>query len=150
MFALVAGFALIAAPADKPKDLPEAAQKELKKLEGKWKAVKMITSAGEKDQGANPPEEYLVFKGRRLSFEGKERADVDSIDPSTNPKCLDIKAIEDQGPIKKGMVFEAIYKIDGDTLTIAIHIGEEKKRPANFDQPKEEQTMVMVFKRVKD
>jgi hypothetical protein len=32
MFALVAGFALIAAPADKPKELPEAAQKELKKL----------------------------------------------------------------------------------------------------------------------
>ena len=41
MFALVAGFALIAAPVDQPKELPEAAQKELKKLQGKWKGVKL-------------------------------------------------------------------------------------------------------------
>jgi uncharacterized protein (TIGR03067 family) len=110
----------------------------------------MISSAGEQEPGANDPELILEFKGRRVSAEGKERAAVESIDPSTDPKCLDLKALDSEGDVKKGSVFEAIYKIDGDTLTLAIHVGPEKKRPANFDAPKEERTILMVFKRVKD
>lgn len=150
MFALVAGFALIAAPVDQPKELPEAAQKELKKLQGKWKAVKMITSMGEKEPDTNDAGMILEFKGRRVSAEGKEQAEVAAIDPATDPKCIDLSVLMDEGSLKKGTIFEGIYKIDGDTLILAIHASEGKSRPANFDAPKEERSVVIVLKKVQE
>ena len=73
MIAAVLSLTFIVATADEPK-LPEAAQKELKKLEGKWKAVKAITNGLEETPemggeevvvppGANTPPEATVTSG---------------------------------------------------------------------------------------
>ena len=47
------------------------------------------------------------------------------------------------------MTVEAVYKIDGDTLTISVCL-LEKKRTTNFDKPKEGGTILVTLKRIKD
>jgi uncharacterized protein (TIGR03067 family) len=148
MTALLLATALLVPAADAPK-LSEAAEKELKKFEGKWKLVKEITSAGEQE----PPEERVIeFKGRKMSLVKGEKIELEisSLDPTTDPKCIDLKNVTKTGPIPEGFVIEGIYKLDGDTLTMAGYAGEAKKRPANFDPPKEEATGIWVLKRIKD
>jgi uncharacterized protein (TIGR03067 family) len=154
MFAALVTLTL-AAPAalpddkDKEKPLPEAAQKELKKIEAKWKAVKAVANGNEEAD----KEIYIEFKGRKLivTDDGKEMEffEVSALDPSTTPKLLDLKSLVDMGPIAKGMVFEAIYKLDGDDLTIAIYIGEGKKRPEKFESEKDSMVVVVTLKREK-
>jgi len=105
----------------------------------------VATSEGVKDQD----DLTIEFKDRIVIVQGEEHATVSSLDPATNPKCLDLKSLRDLGAMKKGDVLEAIYKLDGDTLTVAIHIAADKKRPANFDAPKEQGTLLIVFKKMK-
>jgi uncharacterized protein (TIGR03067 family) len=152
MFALLVSLSVTASPAALPqeKDLPDAAKKELKKLDGKWKPVKMITVDGEKDGGPDGPDVTFEFKGRTLVVEGKEVAEVTAIDSATDPKSLDFKVKVRTGELAEGSTVEAIYKLDGDTLTMAVYIGEGKKRPGGFDAPKEAGSFVFVFKRVKE
>ena len=153
MFAAIVTLTLAAPaalPDDKEKPLPEAAQKELKKLEAKWKAVKAVANGNEE---ANSKEIYIEFKGRKIlvTDDGKEMEffEVAAMDPSTTPKLLDLKALVDMGPITKGTVFEAIYKLDGDDLVIAIHIGADKKRPDKFESEKDSMVVVVTLKREK-
>ena len=54
------------------------------------------------------------------------------------------------GVLAEGGGFEAIFKLDGDTLTMAAYLGEGKKRPANFDAPKDAGFAVFTLKRVKE
>jgi uncharacterized protein (TIGR03067 family) len=75
--------------------------------------------------------------------------EVAAMDPSTTPKILDLKALLDEGPLTKGSVVEAIYKLDGDDLTIALYIGEGKKRPEKFESEKESMVIVVTLKREK-
>src|SRR5262245_12717054 len=103
MLAVALAVALVApAPAPNNKDLPEAAKKELKKLEGKWKVTKEVTSGGEREQPAlGRGEEVTVeFKGDKVIINAKEKFEfeVSALDPGVDPKILDIKALADQGP----------------------------------------------------
>jgi uncharacterized protein (TIGR03067 family) len=144
MVATLAALLLLAPAADPPK-LSEAAVKELKKLEGKWQIQKEVASDRERDRSADP-DGVIEFRGHKVIAEGKEAGAVAAIDPTTDPKCLDLKI--DEGPAK-GMVAEAVYKIDGDTLAIAVCV-LGKQRPANFDPPKEAGTFLITLKRIKD
>lgn len=135
---------------DKEKPLSEAGQKELKKFDGKWKGEKLMINESEE----SPPdgdEGILQFKGRKVLMGGKELFDVAALDPSTDPKILDLKAVADMGPvIRKDTVYEAIYKFDGDTLVIAVYVGEGSKRPAKFESPKDSNVAVVTLKKQKD
>ncbi|HJZ56221.1 MAG TPA: TIGR03067 domain-containing protein [Gemmataceae bacterium] len=148
MTAMIVALSLTAAPADPPKELSEAAKKELKKFEGKWKAEKVTSSEGE----ITPPdgEGMLEIKDRKILLDGKSFGEITELDPSVDPKCLDFKVLVGKGALSEGTVIETIYKIDGDTLTWAVYLGADKKRPANFDAPKEAGTFVVVLKRVKE
>jgi uncharacterized protein (TIGR03067 family) len=55
----------------------------------------------------------------------------------------------DQGQIAKGTVFESIYKFEGETLVIAIHIGPDRKRPAKFESEKDSGVVVATMKKEK-
>jgi uncharacterized protein (TIGR03067 family) len=154
MFAALVALTLAApvdVPDDKEKALPEAAQKELKKIEGKWKAVKVVVG-GNEDVGGGK-DRFIEFKSRKLILtdDGKEMEffEVVAMDPSTTPKILDLKATVDEGPLTKGTVVEAIYKLDGDDLTIALYIGEGKKRPEKFESEKESMVILVALKREK-
>lgn len=133
----------------KDKELPAAAQKELKKLAGKWQ---MTRGANSKEAGDIKDVEFLCeFDKAEVTFSGnnkKEMMRVTAVDAATDPKCIDLTELKDGKP---GRTVEAVYKIDGDTLTIALMVTKgEKQRPVNFDQPKDARGMVWTFKRVKE
>jgi uncharacterized protein (TIGR03067 family) len=148
MFAALVALSLVVPAADaKEKELTEAAKKELKKLEGKWTATEILVNGEE----ATPPEEQktVEFKGKKFLLGDKELFEVASLDPSTNPKILDFKAVTDMGEIRKDNTYEAIFKLDGDTLTLALYVGEGQKRPTKFESAKDSGIVVATFKREK-
>ena len=99
MFAAIVSMSLfvISAPLEEPKDkeLPEAARKELKKLEGNWNFVKGVSSKGEGMAEGKLRDFILEFKGNRMCFqlgdETKETLQIAAIDPGTDPKCIDLQ-----------------------------------------------------------
>ena len=153
MFTAVALVLLVSAADPEPK-LSDAAQKELKKFEGKWKVEKEIISQGERNPTDNGGAEVVLeFKGRKVTItrgEIKMEMEVTALDPSTEPKCIDLKSAGKDGPIPEGVVVEGIYKFDGDGLILGGYAGSERKRLANFDQPKEDEAGIWVMKKVKD
>jgi uncharacterized protein (TIGR03067 family) len=148
MLAALTALSLVVATADPPK-LSEAAEKDLKKLEGKWKAVMAVTNGVEETPTMDGNDVIIEFKGRKLLMNDKELMEVVALDPSTDPKIIDIKALMEMGQLRKDAVLEAIYKLDGDTLMMAVHVGEAKKRPDKFESPKDSNVVFITLKREK-
>lgn len=156
MFAALITVALVApaeSPKEKQKELPKATKKELASLAGKWKLTKAVNSTtdGEVAPKPNDPDMVFVFKGDELTMEfgdKKETVKIGAIDPKTDPKCIDlIEARRDQTE----RTLEGVYKIDKDTLRIALCVPKEgKQRPAGFDKPTDPRTMVWTLTRVKE
>ena len=63
-------------------------------------------------------------------------------------KCIDLKATNDMGEVRKGDVYEGIYKFDGDTLVIALDLGG-KSRPSKFEAEKDSKVIVATLKKEK-
>jgi uncharacterized protein (TIGR03067 family) len=144
---------VLSAPADPPKEkekeLPEAAKKELKKLEGKWQMVSFVTSQGEAD--VKDREAFAVFSGVEMTLSAgvkKEAIRVTAIDATTDPKCIDLA---EPRADKTERILEGVFKIDGDTLQLAFAIPKDGKiRPTSFDKPTDQRVLVWTFKRVKE
>jgi uncharacterized protein (TIGR03067 family) len=132
-----------------PRELSKEAQKEVKKLTGKWQVQKEIKASGETDR-SDDPNGAVEFKERTVVIRGMELLEIASLDPSTDPKCIEFKAAKDFARFQKGDILEAIYKLDGDTLTMALYEGEGNKRPTNLDPPKNAGITLVVMKRVKE
>lgn len=136
-----------------PSQFSEDVKKELKLLAGHWDYIKGQSKEGTLDIAAEKPH-VLTINGAKWEVrpkdgeEVKERAVIVGFDPTTNPKIMDLKTVP-RDPNREGALIECIYKIDGDTLTVAMHIGRDKKRPADFDEPKDSEVIVWTLKRVK-
>jgi uncharacterized protein (TIGR03067 family) len=135
----------------KEKEFPEAARKELKKLEGNWAFVKGTSSKGEEKAEGKLSDFILEFKGKQMLFklgdESKETLQIAAIDPSADPKCIDIL---EKSPGKPGRILEGVFKIDGDKLVIAMRMtGNDKQRPVTFDKPTDPLVVVLSFQRQK-
>lgn len=141
----MAGLLAASGPAAPSKELPEAAKKELKALEGKWRVVKFLHSDRETTPGTGEDEVTVEFKGGTIDFAGSATGSVVALDPTTDPKCLDFK-----GLYKKDTIYESVYKRDGDTLTWAVYHGQGRSRPTAFDKPTDAGVMVVVLNRVKE
>jgi uncharacterized protein (TIGR03067 family) len=142
VFVLVMPFALFA---DNTNDVG----KELKALEGKWKAVGMeaggqpfpkasmvdftfIVAANGKATGRSPQEEYQA---------------TITVDPKKSPKTID--NLHDTG-MQQGKKQYGIYKLEGDKWTVCMTRPgvAESDRPKNFDT-KGTANVVFVFERQK-
>jgi uncharacterized protein (TIGR03067 family) len=101
--------------------------------------------------GPNDIELIGEFTGRKwlLGTAAKrvEKAEIVALDPTTDPKCIDLKSLE---KARDGDVYEAIYQMDGDTLIICLYQGKGKQRPTSFENPKDQDTVMVVMKRVKE
>jgi uncharacterized protein (TIGR03067 family) len=126
--------------------LDKAALKELKALEGDWALVR-LEAGGKKHEPGADEQAKLTFQGTKWSFSATgEQGEVVALGTSSSPKLIDLKKTRRGGG---AVVREGIYKVDGDTLTLALYQGTEKKRPTSFDTPTEAGTVVFVFKRTK-
>ena len=124
---------------------PKPDQKELDLLAGEW-VVEQLEARGQKI-ALKEDKLVLEIKGNRWIFTGKEKGEIVALDNKTNPKCMDVRSAEEG---RRGQIDEAIYKIDGDTLTICIHQGKGKLRPVRFEtSPELPDTILAVCKRTK-
>lgn len=107
----------------------EAVKKDLKQLQGDWKALK-----NEVDGTASKGGDDIIIEGDKLSmlirgritFVGKIR-----IDPTASPKALDWHLTEGPGPAA-GKIKPAIYRLQGDRLEICWNPEQSKERPRRF------------------
>jgi uncharacterized protein (TIGR03067 family) len=123
----------------------DAAEKDLKAMQGKWSVVECV------DRGKPlPAKEFeeieFEFKGAtmiaRLGNTGHQT--TFKLDPSQKPKVIRHIAEE---PGKA--VVEGIYEIDGDTLKLASTKKIDGKRPTSFELKKGDDVQIFVLKRKK-
>jgi len=122
----------------------EATQKELAKLDGKWKFDSFVLDGKKIDFGAT-----WQFKGETVAetFGGlPRRAGSVKIDPSKTPKEIDVNFTDGKGG---GMVakYLGVYELDGDKLTVCV--GTDGKRATELASKPDTKTMLIVFQRTK-
>lgn len=130
---------------DKPAPLSAEAKKELELLQGRW----MVKAMGRYGRKIDAADEKLLLEvtDTKWTFTGIEKGNFVAFDGKANPKCFDLKSVE-KG--RDGAVDEAIYKIEGDTLTICLHQGKKKTRPTTFEtSPDAPDNILMIFERIK-
>jgi uncharacterized protein (TIGR03067 family) len=82
-----------------------------------------------------------TFAVTRVMTHSKDLTGTFTLDPTTNPKSIDLKVNEldfrELGVPAKfpAMTLPGIYKLDGGRLTVCFHVDPELKRPTTFDGP---------------
>jgi uncharacterized protein (TIGR03067 family) len=136
--------------ADPPKELSNAAKKELKTLEGKWRVVRFVHCCRETapENGDDPI--VVEFMGNIIDFAGSATGVVVELEAGANPKGIDFRTRIATGLFKMDSTYESVYKLEGDSLIWAIYTGRDKNRPTPFDKPTEAGRIVIVLKRFKE
>jgi uncharacterized protein (TIGR03067 family) len=132
--------------ADSPK--PEPDKNELKKVQGTWLVTEQV-HGGKKLPGKELAKLVVEISGKKITTreagELREETTVILLDPKAKPAAVDLKVT--QGPdIDK--VVKAIYKIEGDALTVCV-AEPDKDRPTAFAGKEGTGHTLMVFKKVK-
>ncbi len=128
---------------DPPKKLSEEAQKELRKLEGKWQFRNFVLDGKTIEFGAT-----WQFKGETVaeSIGTPRRSGTVKVDPDRKPKEIDVNFTRSEGGGQKGL-FKGVYELDGDKLTICV--GTDGKRATELESKADSKTMLIVFQRSK-
>ena len=119
---------------------------DLDKLQGTWVPTSAVFD------GTEAPAELLkerlwVITGSQLSELNKGRRESRGtlvLDPTKKPTALDVTYNDGAA---KGQMGRAIYKIEGDSLTVCMALPGE--RPAEFASKRGAGLALMVFKRAK-
>jgi RNA polymerase sigma factor (sigma-70 family) len=123
----------------------DADKKEQAKFQGKWTSV-AVTADGKVQEEEEFKHRFQVVKGDQATFlyDDKELGTVSlKFDPTKRPAHVDATYVD--GPVK-GMTLKAIYKFDGDTLTICYgDIGGD--RPTEFASAPGSRTMLVALKK---
>jgi len=115
-------------------------QKEIKALQGTWKAVAL-------EAGGNPlPKEAIPDFTYTIGADGKATGKM-AVNPKKSPKTID--NVHESGS-QKGKGQYGVYKLEGDKLTVCMTPPgrAEGDRPKDFTT-KGTTNMVFVFERVK-
>ena len=141
---------LVAHPAALTAQTPEIQQKveaalELERLQGVWVPESVVRKSGiEKYPLKN---HSLIFKGTTFQRKDGDKTFMEGrfvIDPSTEPKRMDMTLTDRNPPAANANTVLAVYKREGDTLTICYDVGS-KGRPEDL-KPGENRS-VIVYKR---
>ncbi len=124
----------------------DKANKEPGPLEGTWTLVSVELNKQPLDM-SELKEGRLVVKGEKYSFTlGKTHLEmIHKIDMAKKPHTMDMKVVE--GP-EKGKSYHAIFKLEGDRLTICRYLEFDKERPATFGTEPDTGLMLIVWKRI--
>jgi uncharacterized protein (TIGR03067 family) len=135
---MIVAVGLLVAADDAPDD---AVKKEQKKFEGTWSPVAQ-EAKGERQEKDKLKKQAWVFDGDKVTIKGEKRSREHSfkLDPSKTPKNIDIT---DKRGDETG---HGIYKLEGDTLTIALD-KPKAERPKEFTTTKDTSHVVIVLKR---
>ncbi len=120
---------------------------DLKAMVGKWKIEKAELS-GKDISDAIKEAKFEITAGGKYTLQIGEEKDAGSftIDPSKKPKEIDVKPTA--GPLKD-KTMKAIYKLDGDTMTVCYQHDADGKRPEKFESKDGTTHLLIVYKRMK-
>jgi uncharacterized protein (TIGR03067 family) len=136
--AVAVGYVQAAAAEDKKPDKD--------RLQGEWKVVS-IKLGGQDHPNKDQVGDTMTFKGDNMALDPFKA--TFKLDPSKDPKQVDFTIEEGPNEGEKGKVCLAIYKIDGDKLTIhSAHPGGDE-RPTGFESKEGQTSMVFTLERVK-
>src|SRR5262245_22388800 len=114
---LGAALSMAFAPIPKPKATPGPVKEELKRLEGEWRWASLSNWQG-KMVGEEPGVvRAWTFKGDRVAYlddDGATGHYAVTLHPSKSPAAMDLKGH------CEGELHLCVYKLDGDTLTLAL------------------------------
>jgi uncharacterized protein (TIGR03067 family) len=130
-------------------ELELAIKKDKAALQGTWKVTASV-SKGEKSSADDIKNLFLIFKGDAILVRegGKTEEKFSySLDPLKTTKELDLTL--KVGP-QKGRVDRAIYKIEGDKLTICIQTNKDAPRPREFRSPVGSELWLVTLERTKE
>jgi uncharacterized protein (TIGR03067 family) len=119
-----------------------------KALQGTWKAVK-ATVSGKEDKEAG--KYRLIFKGDKFTLEYAGKAVAKGqikLDPSKNPKYIDLAIEKGKDDADKGKTIWGIYKVDGDKLTWCSVTSGMNDRPTEFEPKMGSPRLLMTLQRV--
>jgi uncharacterized protein (TIGR03067 family) len=120
-------------------------KKELEKFKGTWKLI------GEVDSGQNipaDPNEVFIFNGNnlliKLGLKITEEFDL-KVNPTKTPKEMDLISIKEPN---KGVPFPAIYKMEGNKLSICVNFALGGKRPTDFISTAENRNLLKIMEKI--
>ena len=117
---------------------------DMKALVGRWTVTKAELGGEDVFNIAKDLKLEILEGGKYTSKLGDGQEDGSlSLDPVTPPKRMDLKPISGPG---KGKTIKAIYKLEGDTLTVCYADGP---RPTKFATKSGTTELLMVYKREK-
>jgi uncharacterized protein (TIGR03067 family) len=138
---------LIAAGAPVAADEPsKEVKEELKHLQGTWMLVgRELDGKKTGEEDVKALEGKLVIKGDRFTYTSRGDAtgkrSTFRIDPTANPRRLEWTAPGEE----KGEKILAIYKLEGDRLTVCA--GGADKRPRDFTTKPGDLQVIVVYQR---
>jgi RNA polymerase sigma factor (sigma-70 family) len=120
-------------------------------IQGTWK-VESVTMNGQDPKGDEgervKKSTYEITADKMLvKFNDESRPSTYTLDPAAKPKMIDITYQGEGGG--KGETMPAIYKLEGDTLTICCPCARQTERPTEFVSKEGSDTILLVLKRVK-
>jgi len=100
-------------------------------LQGTWKGQEIGSNAGDS--------RYFIFSGNRIEFQGANNDDwcrgTFTLRPETNPPQIVGTITECHDAQYIGKTARAIYRLDGDTLTVTGYEPGNPDVPSAFDAP---------------
>ena len=124
-------------------------QKEVKALQGKWKAVALEAGGKALPKEAIPDFTYIIGADGKATgkMPQSEYTATMTVNPKKDPKTID--NVHESGAHKGKKQF-GIYKLEGDKWTVCMTPpgAAESNRPKDFDT-KDTTNVVFVFERVK-
>jgi uncharacterized protein (TIGR03067 family) len=141
---------MIASPLSLAADNADDVKKELKALEGKWKAVSTEAQGLTLPKDKIPPFTFIVGANGKsvVKFGDVEDQATITVDPKKNPKTIDNS---NESGVSKGKKQYGIYKLEGDKWTVSMTPpgAAESDRPKNFET-KDSTSVLFIFERVKN
>jgi uncharacterized protein (TIGR03067 family) len=141
---------VLSAPLPLTADTGDDVKKELKALQGKWKAVALEAGGKPLPKDAVPDFTYIIGADGKAAGkmpQGEYTAAI-TVDPKKDPKTID--NLHESGD-QKGKKQYGVYKLEGDKLTVCITAPgrAEADRPKDFNT-KDTANVLFVFERIKD
>ncbi|AWM41337.1 hypothetical protein GobsT_00340 [Gemmata obscuriglobus] len=120
---------------------------DLKSMVGNW-TVEKAELGGKDSTVVFKTLKFEIREGGKYTVElGEKDEGAFTVNASKSPKEMDI--MSDQGP-NKGKTIKAIYKLDGDALTVCYNLDPNKPaRPEKFESPASSKTFLVTYKRAK-
>jgi uncharacterized protein (TIGR03067 family) len=136
-----------------PARADDAGLRDIKGLEGEWRAVEAETNGG-RSTGSEVKNLRMVFKGDAITIRsadgsGRPRLKKFKVDPGTSPKAIDITSLDGQ---EIGQTAACIYSLEKGRLRICMPYAPTKDpgdRPTEFKTRAGDGLMLIVLERVK-